>query len=88
MPLDPADTSVRALFAGNLRRLRIENGFRSARAFARRVGIDDNRYTRYERAEVEPNLNVLLKICDTLQVSPNELLMPPMLGTQVRNSSP
>lgn len=77
MPLDPADTSPRAQFARNLRRLRIEKGFRSASAFSRKLGIDHNRYTRYERAEVEPNLSVLLKICDGLEVSPNELLSVP-----------
>ena len=38
------------------------------------IGIEENRYTRYERAEVEPSLTVLLKICETLGVSPNDLL--------------
>ena len=82
MPLDPTDTSTRALFAGNLRRLRVERGFRSASEFARKLGIDQNRYTRYERAEVEPNLSVFLKICDTLQSSPNELLKPGRFGVE------
>jgi len=36
--------------------------------------IEENRYTRYERAEVEPSLTVLLKICETLGVTPNDLL--------------
>jgi transcriptional regulator with XRE-family HTH domain len=38
------------------------------------LGIEENRYTRYERAEVEPSLTLIHKICVTLQVSPNDLL--------------
>jgi len=41
-----------------LRRMGIENGFSLARQFARALGIEENRYTRYERAEVEPNLTL------------------------------
>jgi len=54
--------------------LRVQKGFATARQFALALGIEENRYTRYERAEVEPSLTVLLKICETLRVSPNELL--------------
>jgi len=54
--------------------LLVEKGFASARGFARAIGIDENRYTRYERAEVEPSLTLLLKICEILGVSPNDLL--------------
>ena len=42
--------------------------------FARSLGIQENRYTRYERAEVEPSLTLIHKMCETLRVSPNELL--------------
>ncbi len=54
--------------------MRVEKGFASAREFARAMGIEENRYTRYERAEVEPSLTLIHKICETLKVSPNELL--------------
>ena len=57
-----------------MRQLRIENGFPLARQLARALGIEENRYTRYERAEVEPNLTLIRRICETLRVSPNELL--------------
>lgn len=65
---------ARRLFAERLRQLRIENGFPLARQLARALGIEENRYTRYERAEVEPNLTLIRRICETLRVSPNELL--------------
>lgn len=61
-------------FALNLRRLRVAKGFRTARSLARALGIDENRYTRYERAEVEPDLGLIRRMCETLGLSPNELL--------------
>ena len=36
--------------------------------------IEENRYTRYERAEVEPSLTLIHKMCEVLQVTPNQLL--------------
>jgi transcriptional regulator with XRE-family HTH domain len=54
--------------------MRTQKGFPRARYFAKTLGIEENRYTRYERAEVEPSLTLINKICEVLQVSPNELL--------------
>ena len=65
---------VRARFAQRLKTLRTQRGFDRARYFAKSLGIEENRYTRYERAEVEPSLTLIHKMCETLQVSPNELL--------------
>jgi transcriptional regulator with XRE-family HTH domain len=65
---------VRLEFAKRLRRLRTEKGFPKARLFAKRLGIEENRYTRYERAEVEPNLTLICRICQTLGITPNDLL--------------
>lgn len=67
-------TGTRAFFAKRLRELRIPRGFRTARKLAMELGIDENRYTRYERAEVEPDLDLLVRISDALQVTPNDLL--------------
>lgn len=61
-------------FARRLRELRIPRGFRTARSLARALEIDENRYTRYERAEVEPDLDMIRRICTLLDVSPNDLL--------------
>jgi transcriptional regulator with XRE-family HTH domain len=65
---------VRLQFAKRLRTMRTQRGFDRARYFARSLGIEENRYTRYERAEVEPSLTLIHKMCETLRVSPNELL--------------
>jgi transcriptional regulator with XRE-family HTH domain len=71
-----ARPDARMHFAGRLRALRIPRGFRTARSLARALGIDENRYTRYERAEVEPDLALIRRICEVLAVSPNDLLGP------------
>jgi transcriptional regulator with XRE-family HTH domain len=65
---------VRSQFAKRLKTMRTQRGFERARYFARSLGIEENRYTRYERAEVEPSLTLIHKMCETLRVSPNELL--------------
>ncbi|MEM1306220.1 MAG: helix-turn-helix transcriptional regulator, partial [Pseudomonadota bacterium] len=69
-----AAPEIRTMFSRNLRETRKAAGFRSARAFAERLDIDENRYTRYERAEVEPSLDLLVRICRKLKTSPNALL--------------
>ncbi len=65
---------VRTLFAKNLKAARIRAGFMMVRMFAAKLDIDETRYTRYERAEAEPELTMLVRICDALDVTPNELL--------------
>ena len=65
---------IRDLFSQRLRELRKQAGFRSARSLAERLEIDENRYTRYERAEVEPNLQLFSRICEILRITPNDLL--------------
>lgn len=71
---------VRKTFAARLKMLRVPRGFRTARSLAERLGIDENRYTRYERAEVEPNLDILMRVCQTLSVTPNDLLLEASSG--------
>lgn len=61
-------------FAQRLRSLRVPRGYKTARSFAEKLGIHENRYTRYERAEVEPDLALILQISSALAVTPNDLL--------------
>jgi DNA-binding XRE family transcriptional regulator len=63
----------RLRFAKRLRLLRGKRGY-TQRYFARALEIEENRYGRYERAEVEPNLALLCRMCEVLQVLPNDLL--------------
>jgi transcriptional regulator with XRE-family HTH domain len=65
---------VRSQFAKRLKEMRVQSGFVRARYFAKSLGIEENRYTRYERAEVEPSLTLIHKMCEILRVSPNALL--------------
>ena len=65
---------MRSQFAKRLKIIRTQRGFDRARYFAKSLGIEENRYTRYERAEVEPSLTLIHKMCATLHVTPNELL--------------
>lgn len=67
---------ARLEFAQRLRELRVPRGFRTARSLAKALDIDENRYTRYERAEVEPDLTMIRRICATLGVTPDALLSP------------
>jgi transcriptional regulator with XRE-family HTH domain len=60
-------------FASRLRRLRQERGFSAARHFAQTLGIPENRYTRYERGDSEPDLDDLYLFFEHLPASPNEL---------------
>ncbi len=57
-----------------LKSLRQARGFKTARSFANKLDIHENRYTRYERAEVEPDLELLVKFCSVLHITPNDLL--------------
>jgi transcriptional regulator with XRE-family HTH domain len=71
---DTLAPDVRSHFAKRLKIIRTQRGFDRARYFAKSLGIEENRYTRYERAEVEPSLTLIHKMCAALHVTPNELL--------------
>ena len=70
------------MFADNLRRLRIARGYPRARQLARELGIKENRYTRYERGQAEPPLELIYAICAKLAVTPNDLF-----GVEVEGKS-
>lgn len=78
MPISNRDDDdkpeARLDFARRLRERRVLNGFRTARSLARAIGIDENRYTRYERAEVEPDLTLIRQLALALNTTPNDLL--------------
>ena len=63
----------RLRFAKCLRRLRGERGYTQS-DFARALEIAESRYGLYERAEVEPNLALVRRMCEVLRVLPNDLL--------------
>lgn len=70
----PERSQARLEFSKHLKEARLARGFRTARSLAKALSIDENRYTRYERAEVEPDLSLIRRICEALNITPNELL--------------
>lgn len=61
-------------FAERLKAARVIAGFDDARAFARHMGIDDNRYRKYERGETSPPLELLVEISKATETSLQFLL--------------
>ncbi len=59
--------------AEQLKRLRLAKGHTTARGFASALGISENRYSRYERGEAVPKLDLVWSICAELGITPNEL---------------
>ena len=72
MAHDPSNLQ-RAKFADRLRTARKARGFRTARSFAEKVGVDQNTYTRYERGEVEPNVGLIERMWQALDLPPTDL---------------
>lgn len=66
-------TSV--LFGKRLRSLRTLTGYETARAFASQLGVEENALTRWERGETEPDIEMILRICQVLETNPTELLL-------------
>jgi len=56
-----------------LKKLRVAKGYPTARDFAAVLGINENRYCRYERGDNKPKLALLEAICQKLGTTPNEL---------------
>jgi transcriptional regulator with XRE-family HTH domain len=66
---------ARRAFARRLRLLRSRSPYGTAREFAQEIGEKENTYTRWERAETEPNITQILRICQVLDIDPNELFL-------------
>ena len=61
-------------FAQELHKARIRAGFRFAAGFADAVGLEPHTYRKYERGDCRPNFEVLVRICDKMGITPNDLL--------------
>lgn len=69
-------------FATRLEAHRITGGYGTAKDFADKIGVKSGAYGRWERAETEPGIEMIILICTTLGITPNELLW----GGQVRST--
>lgn len=61
------------VFGKQLRYYRRRAGFKSGASFAREMGILPVTYATYERGHAEPNYATLMRMCDRLGVTPNDL---------------
>jgi ribosome-binding protein aMBF1 (putative translation factor) len=62
-------------FADRLREAREQSGrYKSAAQFANVLGIEPHAYRKYERGQSEPNFDTLTRICELLELTPNQLL--------------
>ncbi|MXN62240.1 helix-turn-helix domain-containing protein [Bacillus sp. BGMRC0062] len=64
----------RIAFGDRLRELRREHGWESQEAFAHHVGLDRTYISGLERGRRNPTLDVIVKLADSLDVRPAELL--------------
>jgi transcriptional regulator with XRE-family HTH domain len=62
-------------FAQRIRERARELGLSDAEV-ARRAGLSERRYSYYATGEREPNLATLVRICEVLAATPNDLLLP------------
>jgi transcriptional regulator with XRE-family HTH domain len=62
------------VFAQRIRERARELGLSDAEV-ARRAGLSERRYGYYATGEREPNLATLLRICEVLAATPNDLLL-------------
>lgn len=61
-------------FSKRLRTARKKAGFTSAQKFANFAGLEPHTYRRYERGDAEPNFEALVRICEALGVTANDLI--------------
>ena len=73
----PPPPPTRRAFAERLRAHRLTAEYETAKEFAAALGIEHGTYTRWERAETEPNFTNLLRITSLLKITPDVLLLPP-----------
>jgi transcriptional regulator with XRE-family HTH domain len=65
---------VMKTFAKRLRQAREAAGYASAKDFADVLGVEPPAYRYWERGGASPNLSTLTRICQLLDVEPNDLL--------------
>ena len=77
----PSVAEVRGKFCARLREMRVARNW-TAPALAKANGMEEVRYHRYERGDVEPTVTLVVQVCIVLGVAPNELFPDmPQLGT-------
>lgn len=65
--------SIMKTFATRLKKAR-EAKYESAAKFAHAIGKNEHAYRHYERGEAEPDFETLERICNLLEITPNDLM--------------
>lgn len=65
---------VMRTFGKRLRAARERAGYASAQQFAGVAGLEPHAYRKYERGASEPRLEVIVRLCELLDVTPDYLL--------------
>ena len=68
------EAKVMKIFSDRLRAAREAAGFEEAEDFANALGVTGARYRQWERGNARPNLVLLTRVCQLLDVDPNYLL--------------
>lgn len=74
-------------FGKRLKHAREAAGYNSAQGFAAVLGQEPHTYRHWERGESEPDFENLTRICELLQITPNDLLPHAVQGGREGNSS-
>lgn len=61
-------------FAKRLKAARVRAGYKSAQTFAFAAGLEPHAYRKYERGEAEPHFDTLVRMCELLRITADELL--------------
>lgn len=72
-------------FGARLRKAR-ETKYESAAKFAHALGKEEHTYRHYERGESEPDFETLERICNLLEITPNDL-MPGAVSRRATSAS-
>ena len=62
-------------FGKRLKQARKDAGWKSAERFAASMGLEPHTYRKYEAGKSEPNFEILLRICEALNI-PTSYLLP------------
>ena len=68
-------TAIKKKFGKNLRRIRIEKGYKSLMQFYVDSGIDKSRMGKFERGEIAPTVPTLFELAEALNIAVTDLLV-------------
>lgn len=72
--MERLEDAVKKAFSKRLRDARVAAGYEHANQFARALNVEVPRYRTWERGEHLPDLPTLTRICQLLDLEPNDLL--------------